>query len=134
MLPVDTEWKAAYREIRLLNWVTLLIFSLVGAVFFEAAFTIGIIFGGLVIMANLGLLQHTVRRTFAGDGTIKRSRWSVVLKYIFRLLALGAVLFVLISWEWVSPVGLAAGLSTLFISIVGFGIKQACKIYIREAT
>ncbi|MFO7786031.1 MAG: ATP synthase subunit I [Thermodesulfobacteriota bacterium] len=133
MLPVDLDWKAAYREIRLINWITLLVFSLLSIVFFDPASTAGIIFGGLIIIANLGLLQHTIRRAFAGDGTMTRSRWSVVLKYFFRLLALAAVLFALVAWEWVNPVGLAVGLSTLFISIVGFGIKRACKIYIREA-
>jgi hypothetical protein len=133
MLPVDLEWKAAYREIRLLNWIILLAFSLVSTVFLDPALTVGIILGGLVIMANLGLLQHSIRRAFAGDGTMTRSRWSVVVKYFFRLIALGAVLFALIAWDRVSPVGLAVGLSTLFISIVGFGIKRACKIYIREA-
>lgn len=133
MLPVDLDWKAAYREIRLINWITLLAFSLGGIVFFDSASTVGIILGGLIIMANLGLLQHTVRRAFAGDGTITRSRWSVILKFFFRLLALAAILFALIASEWVNPVGLAVGLSTLFISIVGFGIKRACKIYIREA-
>ncbi len=133
MLPVDLDWKAAYREIRLINWITLLVFSLLSIVFFDPASTAGIIFGGLIIIANLGLLQHTIRRAFAGDGTMTRSRWSVFLKYFFRLLALAAVLFALVAWEWVNPVGLAVGLSTLFISIVGFGIKRACKIYIREA-
>jgi hypothetical protein len=133
MLPVDLDWKAAYREIRFLNWVVLAFFSAAGAVFFDAAATTGIVLGGLIIMANLGLLQHTVRRAFAADGTITRSRWSVVLKFFLRLLALGFILFVLISRDWINPVGLAAGVSTLFFSIVGFGIKRAFKIYIREA-
>lgn len=134
MLPVDLDWKAAYREIRLLNWITLLVFTVASVALFDLPSTMGVILGGLVIMANLGLLQHTIRRAFAGDGTITRSRWSVALKIFFRLLALGVILFALIACEWINPVGLAVGLSTLFISIVGFGIKRACKIYMREAT
>ncbi|MCF8061861.1 MAG: ATP synthase subunit I [Deltaproteobacteria bacterium] len=133
-MAIDLDWKAAYREIKLLNWITLLILSAAGAVVLDAASTLGIILGGLVIMANFGLLQHTIRRAFSGEGTMTGTKASVIVKYYLRLLALGIVLLFLISRGWINPVGLAVGLSTVFISIVGFGIKRACKIYTREAT
>jgi hypothetical protein len=133
-MTIELDWKAAYREIRLLNWVTLGILAAGGALVADAPFTLGIVLGGLVVTANFGLLQHTVRRAFSGGGITTGSKAAVILKYYFRLLALGVILFILIGMGWVSPVGLAVGLSTVFISIVGFGIKRACKLYIREAT
>ncbi len=133
-MAIDLDWKAAYREIRLLNWITLLVLSLVSALVLDGASTLGIILGGLIIIANFGLLQHTIRRAFSSDGTMRSSKASVIVKYYLRLLALGVVLLLLISRGWINPVGLAVGLSTVLFSIVGFGIKRACKIYIREAT
>ena len=133
-MAIDLDWRAAYREIRLLNGLTLLALSLASAVFLDGATTLGVIFGGVVIIANFGFLQHTIRRAFAEDGSMHASKASVIVKYYLRLLALGVVLLMLIAQGWISPVGLAVGLSTVLISIVGFGIRRACKIYIREAT
>jgi hypothetical protein len=133
-MAIDLDWKAAYREIKLLNWITLGVLAAAGAVFSDPPSTLGIILGGLIIMANFGLLQHTIRRAFSSEGGMAGSKASVIVKYYFRLLALGVVLFLLVGRGWINPVGLAIGLSTVFISIVGFGIRRACKLYIREAT
>jgi hypothetical protein len=133
-MAIDLDWKAAYREIRLLNWITLAVLSAASAVVWDAPSTLGIILGGLVIMTNFGLLQHTIRRAFSSEGTMTGSKASVIVKYYVRLLGLGVVLFLLVGWGWINPVGLAVGLSTVFIGIIGFGIRRACKLYIREAT
>ena len=133
-MSVDLEWKAAYRQIRWLNWMTLLVMAVSGALLLAPEMTIGIILGGMIIIANFGLLQHTIRRAFSREGTMTATKASVILKYYFRLLGLGVVLFLLIKQGWVHPVGLALGLSTILISLVTFGIKRVCKTYIREAT
>ena len=133
-MSVDLEWKAAYRQIRWLNWMTLLVMAVSGALLLAPEMTTGIILGGLIIIANFGLLQHTIRRAFSREGTMTATKASVILKYYFRLLGLGVVLFLLIKQGWVHPVGLALGLSTIIISLVTFGIKRVCKTYIREAT
>ncbi len=133
-MPVDLDWKAAYREIKLFNWLTLLVLALVGFVLMSRAQTTGIILGGLIIIANFGALQHTIRRAFAPDGTMTSGKLSVIVKYYLRLLGLGVVLFILIGKGWVDPIGLALGLSTILISILGFGIRRAFRTYTREAT
>lgn len=129
-MTMELDWKAAYREIRLLNWITLLVLSLASVAVMDNASTLGIILGGLLIIANFGVLQHTIRRAFSSEGAMKGTKASVIVKYYVRLLALGVVIFLLLSRGWINPLGLAVGLSTVFISIVGFGIKRACKIYI----
>jgi len=133
-MSIELDWKAAYREIRLMNWMTLLVLSVASLILLDGASTLGVVLGGLIITANFGALQHTIRRAFAADGTMTAGKASVIVKYYVRLLALGIVLFVLITQGWVNPIGLAVGLSTLLISIFGFGIKRVCKTYIREAT
>jgi hypothetical protein len=95
--------------------------------------TTGIILGGLIIIANFGILQHTVRRAFSSDGVMRRRKMSIIAKYYLRLLALGVIIYFLITRGWVDPVGLAVGLSTVVISIVTLGIYLARKTYTGEA-
>ena len=133
-MSAELDWKAAYREIKLLNWIILLIMAVFGLFVLERAVTAGIILGGITIIANFALLQHTIRRAFSSDGEMTGKKAIVVLKYYARLLGLGVIMFVLIMQGWVDPIGLGLGLSTVMISLVGFGIKRACKTYIREAT
>ena len=43
------------------------------------------------------------------------------------------ILYVLIAKEWIDPLGLAVGLSTVVLSIVGLGIGLALRIRTKEA-
>ena len=59
------DWEKTYRDLRKLNWFSLLIMGLLSYFLFSQVFTLGIILGGLVIIANFSLLQHTIRRGFS---------------------------------------------------------------------
>ena len=98
------------------------------------SFTTGIILGGLIIIANFHVFQHTFRSVFSPEGVMKTTKVSVIVKFYFRLLVLGIIIYFLITRGGVDPVGLTIGLSTVVISIVSFGIKRAFKMYSREAT
>jgi hypothetical protein len=132
-LEVDLDWEAAYREIKFFNWLALLALAGFGLIFLDPARTMGVILGGLIIIANFGVLQHTVQRALASDKSKMRRKASVIVKYYLRLLVLGTLLFVLIGKEMVDPVGLALGLSTILVSVSAFAVKQACSMYTREA-
>lgn len=95
--------------------------------------TLGIILGGLVIILNFNILQHTIHKAFSPEGVMTR-KFTVILKYYMRLLALGIIIYVLITHGWVDPIGLAIGLSTVVISIISYGISSAWKNYSKEAT
>jgi hypothetical protein len=95
--------------------------------------TLGIILGGLVIIVNFNILQHTIHRAFSPEGRMT-GKMAVIFKYYMRLFALGIIIYVLITHGWVDPVGLAIGLSTVVISIISFGISRAWKTYSSEAT
>ncbi len=96
--------------------------------------TIGVILGGLIIIVNFKVFQHTIRSAFSPEGVMKMRKMSIIAKYYFRLLALGVIIYFLISNGWVDPVGLAIGLSTVVISIVSFGINRAWKTFTGEET
>ena len=128
------DWKTTYEDLKTLNWIILLILSSVSYFLLNPAQTLGIIMGGLLIIANFKIFQHTIRKAFSSDGSMRVGKISIIAKYYFRLLALGIIIFVLINKGWVCPVGLAIGLSTVVISICIFGINRALKLLTREAT
>ena len=122
------DWRSLYRELRTLNWFILLVLSLGGYVFLSNSQTIGIILGGLIIMINFSVLQHTISGAFGLDGGMRKGKAVIITKYYLRLLALGVILFVLIARGLVDPVGLAIGLSTTVFGIVTIGIQKAIRM------
>ncbi|MFH0843930.1 MAG: ATP synthase subunit I [Pseudomonadota bacterium] len=128
------EWKIVYKNLSRLNWATLFLLSLLSYFFMNHSLTLGIILGGLVMIANFGLFQHTIRRAFAADGAMKAKRISVIVKYYLRLSALGVIIYALISFNGIDPIGLAIGFSTVVISIIIFGVRRALKTSFSEAT
>jgi hypothetical protein len=121
------DWKTLYRELKVLNWIILGILSVASCVFMRGSVTLGVLLGGLIIIANFGLLQHTVTRAFSLDGNMKKGKASIITKYYLRLLGLGAILYLVITKGVVNPVGLAVGLSTIVFSIVIVGIHRAVR-------
>lgn len=122
------DWKTLYRELRILNGVILLILSSASFAFWGKAQGVGVFVGGLIITANFGLLQHTISRAFSLDGNMRRGKASIIMKYYFRLMGLGLILYLLVAKGGVDPVGMAVGLSTISLSIVIVGIQKAIRI------
>lgn len=122
------DWRRLYRELRTLNWFILLVLSLGGYVFLSNSQTTGIILGGLIIMINFSVLQHTICGAFALDGAMRKGKAAIITKVYLRLLGLGAILYFLIARGLVDPVGLAIGLSTTVFGIVTIGIQKAIRM------
>jgi hypothetical protein len=127
------EWKSTYRDLKAYSWIILLILASASALLLSAGHTLGVILGGLIIIANFNVLQHTIRGAFSDEGQMVKRRASIIAKYYFRLLGLGFIIFFLLSKAWIHPVGLAVGLSTVVISIFCYGIKRAVKTTTSEA-
>lgn len=121
------DWDVIYQDLRKRNWIILLILSSMSYFLMSHYLTVGVILGGLIIIANFNIFQHTISRVFLPLGLKKKTKIAIIVKYYLRLLALGIILYVLITRGWVDPIGLAIGLSTVVISIVSFGISAARK-------
>jgi len=121
------DWEKVYGDLRKLNWFILLTLGIISYFLMRHSFTTGIILGGLIIIANFHVFQHTIRRAFSAECAMKTTKKSVIAKFYLRLLGLGIIMYILITRGWVDPVGLTIGLSTVVISIVSFGIKRALK-------
>jgi hypothetical protein len=122
------DWKTLYRELRTLNWLILLILSSGSFALWGQAQATGVLVGGLIIIANFSLLQHTICRVFLPKGEMKREKVSIIAKYYFRLLGLGIILYFLVGHGRIHPVGLAVGLSTIYLSVVIVGIQKAIRM------
>jgi hypothetical protein len=121
------DWEKLSRELNTHNWVILLILGLLSFYLADSAFTLGIILGGLMIIANFRVLEHTVRKAFCPDGAMMVKKKAIIAKYYLRLLIMGVLIYVLVTKSLVNPIGLAIGLSTVVISILTIGIHRAWK-------
>jgi hypothetical protein len=121
------------QDIKTFNWVVLFILGAVSGVFMEVQFTLGVILGGLIIIANFNLLHHTMRKAFSDQSAMKGKKMALIAKFYFRLAIMGLIIYILITNGWVNPLGLAVGLSIVVLSILNFGIRAAFRTSSREA-
>ncbi|MBL7224947.1 MAG: ATP synthase subunit I [Desulfobacteraceae bacterium] len=121
------------RQIKTNNWIFLLILGSLSSVFMSATFTLGVILGGLIIIANFSVLHHTIRSAFSDQGAMLGKKISLIAKFYFRLAIMGLIIYILITNGWVNPLGLTVGLSIVIFSILNFGIRTAWKTSSREA-
>ena len=121
------------RQIKTNNWIFLLILGSLSSVFMSATFTLGVILGGLIIIANFSVLHHTIRSVFSDQGAMRGKKISVIAKFYFRLAIMGLIIYILITNGWVNPLGLTVGLSIVIFSILNSGIRTAWKTSSREA-
>jgi hypothetical protein len=127
------DWERLSRTLKTLNWIVLFFLGLSSFCFLHGSFTFGIMAGGLSMIANFALLERTIRRAFSSVGTLHVNKGAIIGKYYLRLVGLGIVIYLLLRQHLVDPVGLTIGLSTVTISIVGFGIYMLRKTFSREA-
>lgn len=121
------------KQIKTTNWIILLILGSLSSVFMSATFTLGVILGGFIIIANFSVLQHTIRSAFSDQGVMRGKKISIIAKFYFRLAFMGLIIYILITTGWVNPLGLTVGLSIVIFSILSFGIRTAWKTSSREA-
>ena len=128
------EWKNLYRDLKRLNWLVLLLLASASCFVMSPAFTAGIIVGGLMVIANFHVLQHTIRQGFSADDSRTTKKASVIAKYYLRIAAMGILIYFFISQKWVDPVGLTVGLSIVVIGIVSLGILMIRTTFSKEST
>ncbi|MBI4772575.1 MAG: ATP synthase subunit I [Deltaproteobacteria bacterium] len=96
-------------------------------------FSLSVLCGGLLAMANFHVLYGTLRRAFISTASASGASVVVVFKYYIRLILTGIAIFLLLKFGNINPVGLLLGLSTVVINLVLFGFFEFYKNYIKEA-
>lgn len=119
------DWERHHNLLSAVHWVVLLVLSASSYFLTDTSFTLGVILGGLVVIANFNLMQHSILGAFSAQAVTEKTKVSIIAKFYLRLLALGLILYLLTRWEWVKPIGLMIGLSTVFLSMITFAILRA---------
>jgi hypothetical protein len=127
------DWEKISGEFKTLCWLFLLMLGTASFFLMEPPFTLGVILGGFLAIANFSALQYTIRRAFGADGRMKGKKTGILAKYYLRLFVLGLIIYILITRGWVDAMGLAVGLSVVVFGITTIGIRAALKMSSGEA-
>lgn len=119
------------RFITYTNWILFSIACVVGCCFAPPAFAKGIIFGGLIVTVNFHLLARTLKSALTPPhlAPIK----VVIGKYYIRFIISGFIIFLLMAWHIVDPLGLIIGLSVVVVSILIATVREFKKLILKEA-
>ena len=92
---------------------------------------LGIVSGGLIVTINFHLLARTLKKSF---NLVKISSPNTILiKYYFRFIVSGLIIFFLITKHYVNPIGLFVGLSVVVVSITLATICELTRLVFKEA-
>ncbi len=113
------------------NWTLLVAASAAGLFLASRDFAWGIIAGGLIVTINFHLLYRTLKNALTPP--YLASHHVVLAKYYLRFMVSGFVIFVLISRQWVNPIGLFIGLSVVVVSIMLATLLEFKNLLLKEA-
>jgi hypothetical protein len=113
------------------NWVIFLGASLVGFVLAPPDFARGIFFGGLLVTLNFHMLAKTLKKALTPPHLASHNL--VLAKYYLRFMLSGFIIFVLIAWRVVNPLGLIIGLSVVVASIILATLREVKELILKEA-
>ncbi len=113
------------------NWILFVTAVTVAFSFFTFKTGLGVFAGGIIVTANFHLLYNTLKKSLSP--TELTSHHIVIFKYYIRLAVSGLALFILVSNNFVNPMGLFAGLSIVVASIFLATANEFKKLIFKEA-
>jgi chromate transport protein ChrA len=107
------------------NWIGLGLLLILSLLFTPWNFTLGILLGGLISIANYYWLYLSLRKAFQqlSDST----KMTVMVKYYIRFAVTGVVLYLVITETPANVIGLLVGLSVVVINIVVTTVIEVSK-------
>jgi len=113
------------------NWILFIAVSVGGILMGSQEMASAIIAGGLIAVGNFQLLYRTLKRALTPPHLA--SHRVVILKYYIRFVISGIIIFLLIAFQIVNPLGLFIGLSIVVASIFLGTIREFTKLISKEA-
>ena len=104
------------RRLERRNWFILVGMLVVSFSFLPPNFSFGVLIGGLLSIISYYWLHRIVQRVITH--TPAAAKTTILLLYYVRLLAIGVVLYLIISKQLVDPIGLLVGLSVVVLNIM----------------
>ncbi|THB75873.1 MAG: ATP synthase subunit I [Desulfobacteraceae bacterium] len=119
------------------NWVILILGLLLASMIsLPLDYTLGILFGGVIVALNFHLLKKTLFRSFQPDVVTMKGRSLMgitLMKYYIRFTVSGGVIYLLITNHIVHPLGLVAGLSVIVASMFIATMLELTRLFFKEA-
>ena len=113
------------------NWILFCLATMLGFLLAPLNFAKGIFIGGLLVTINFHLLSKTLKKAFTPPHI--SSHRVILFKYYVRFIVSGILIFFLIAYHWVHPLGLVLGLSVVVVSIILATIREFKKLIVKEA-
>ncbi len=118
------------RKLHLKNWFLLLLFGSFSLVFMSPSFSLGVLAGGLIV--NLSFHSHEkILGKLLDPSSHSRGR-TLFAKHLLRLLAVGLVIYILISRHYVDALGLLVGLSIVVINLMFIALNEIAKTLLKQ--
>jgi len=117
--------------VTLTNWILFCVTSVSGFAIFSPKIAMGIVSGGLIVTINFHLLYRTLKKALAPPNLSSHN--IVLAKYYARFIVSGFIIFILISGQYVHPIGLFIGLSVVVASIIMATMLELSKLIFKEA-
>ncbi len=103
-------------KIEVHNWIFLGVAAAVSYVLGSLNFTLGVLAGGIISIANFYGMSRSLRKGFANVSA--RTKSFLLIRYYMRFVLTGIVIYFLLTRTEISIFGLLIGLSIVVINIV----------------
>ncbi len=104
------------RRLEIMNWIILAVLITASLWLRSPRFSLGILLGGLISIANFHGLYRNLLSVFRKH--LERARSALMIRYYLRLAITAVVLYWIISHSLVDVIGLVIGLSVVVLNIV----------------
>ncbi len=112
-------------KIELHNWIIFGIVSAASFIFLPLNFTLGILAGGLISIANFYGLTRSLKKAFSNVSG--RTKSFLMIRYYMRFILTGVVIYFLFTRTEISIFGLLIGLSLVVVNIIGSTLYELSK-------
>ncbi len=112
-------------KIELHNWIILAIVSALSYIFLPLNFTLGILAGGVISIANFYGLTTSLKKAFSNVSG--RTKSFLMIRYYMRFILTGVVIYFLLTRTEISVFGLLIGLSLVVVNIIGSTLYELSK-------
>lgn len=119
------------RSLKRNNFILLGLMIVLSLALMPLEFSWSVAIGGAIVLINFQLLSRTVSRVLT-PGYSRPTR-TVLLRYYLRLTLTAAVIFCLVMFRLVDPIGLLVGLSVVVLNVFLLVFTQIRKLIGKEA-
>jgi|UniRef100_A0A7C3Z0N9 hypothetical protein len=124
--------------LKLANWIVLAGLVALGYFWQGPKFGLGVLVGGLLVVVNFHWLHRNLKDLLESasrlpEGQRGKAKAFFAGRQILRFFVVLAILFLLLSREWVDIFGLLVGLSTTVLTLMVVAVIEAIKLKKKEA-